>query len=326
MKFQSILTKSLAAAALTATGLVALNSQNTNDAQAATIVQNDTNVVTINNANSTVAVWDGVENANFTGKELVHGTTWKVIRTAYDVMGNKWYDLGANQWIMAKYTVEGGNAASAQVATPVAPQAQAPVQQVQPQTTVQAPVQKQQTTQVQQAKPATPAASQQASSQPAQAQTKQAPVASTQQTTQVQAPVQQKQQTAVQAQAPKTNYNYNVQRTYSAPVQQRTYSYAPAQKQTTQVAQPAQTQATTSYTSNVSGSEAAAKAWIAGRESGGSYSARNGQYIGKYQLSASYLGGDYSAANQERVADNYVKSRYGSWTGAQKFWQTNGWY
>ena len=306
MKFQSILTKSLAAAALTATGLVALNSQNTNDAQAATIVQNDTNVVTINNANSTVAVWDGIENANFTGKELVHGTTWKVVRTAYDVMGNKWYDLGANQWIMAKYTVEGGNAASAQVATPVAPQAQAPVQQ---QTTVQSPVQKQETTQVQQAKPATPAASQQASAQ---------------QTTQVQAPVQ-KQQTAVQA--PKTNYNYNVQRTYSAPVQQqRTYSYAPAQKQTTQVAQTAQTQATTSYTSNVSGSEAAAKAWIAGRESGGSYSARNGQYIGKYQLSASYLGGDYSAENQERVADNYVKSRYGSWTGAQKFWQTNGWY
>ena len=304
MKFQSILTKSLAAAALTATGLVALNSQNTNDAQAATIVQNDTNVVTINNANSTVAVWDGIENANFTGKELVQGTTWKVVRTAYDVMGNKWYDLGANQWIMAKYTVEGGNAASAQVATPVAPQAQ---------TTVQAPVQKQETAQVQQTKTATPAASQQVSAQPAQAQTKQAPVASAQQTTQVQ--------------APKTNYNYNVQRTYSAPVQQqRTYSYAPAQKQTTQVAQTAQTQATTSYTSNASGSEAAAKAWIAGRESGGSYSARNGQYIGKYQLSASYLGGDYSAANQERVADNYVKSRYGSWTGAQKFWQTNGWY
>ena len=304
MKFQSILTKSLAAAALTATGLVALNSQNTNDAQAATIVQNDTNVVTINNANSTVAVWDGIENANFTGKELVHGTTWKVVRTAYDARGNKWYDLGANQWIMAKYTVEGGNAASAQVATPVAPQAQ---------TTVQAPVQKQETAQVQQTKPATPAASQQVSAQPAQAQTKQAPVASAQQTTQVQ--------------APKTNYNYNVQRTYSAPVQQqRTYSYAPAQKQTTRVAQPAQTQATTSYTSNASGSEAAAKAWIAGRESGGSYSARNGQYIGKYQLSASYLGGDYSAANQERVADNYVKSRYGSWTGAQKFWQTNGWY
>ena len=289
MKFQSILTKSLAAAALTATGLVALNSQNTNDAQAATIVQNDTNVVTINNANSTVAVWDGVENAHFTGKELVHGTTWKVIRTAYDAMGNKWYGLGANQWIMAKYTVEGGNATTAQ----------APVQQA------QASVQKQQTTQVQQS-----------------AQKQTTSVASQQVNTQAKAATQVQHQTV--AQAPKTNYNYNVQRTYSAPVQQRTYSYASAQKQTTQVAQ--KTQTTTSYTSNASGSEAAAKAWIAGRESGGSYSARNGQYIGKYQLSASYLGGDYSAANQERVADNYVKSRYGSWTGAQKFWQTNGWY
>ncbi|MFV0812223.1 cell surface protein [Lactobacillus gasseri] len=276
MKFQSILTKSLAAAALTATGLVALNSQNTNDAQAATIVQNDTNVVTINNANSTVAVWDGVENAHFTGKELVHGTTWKVIRTAYD-------------------------ATQAPVQTATAVQ--------QAQTTQSAPVQ-------QPAKQVTPAASQNVQAQ-ASTQTKQAPV---QHQVQTQAPVQH--QTV--AQAPKTNYNYNVQRTYSAPVQRRTYSYAPAQKQTTQVAQ--KTQSTTSYTSNASGSEAAAKAWIAGRESGGSYSARNGQYIGKYQLSASYLGGDYSAANQERVADNYVKSRYGSWTGAQKFWQTNGWY
>ena len=309
MKFQSILTKSLAAAALTATGLVALNSQNTNDAQAATIVQNDTNVVTINNVNSTVAVWDGVENANFTGKELAHGTTWKVVRTAYDVMGNKWYDLGQNQWIMAKYTVEGGNASTASVATSSAvSQAQAPVAQTQ----VQAPVQHQTVQAQQPAKQTTTAASQQASTQSTQAK-------------QVTATPVQKTQTPVQhqtvAQAPKTNYNYNVQRTYSAPVQQRTYSYAPAQKQTT-----TQTQSTTNYTSNVSGSEAAAKAWIAGRESGGSYSARNGQYIGKYQLSASYLGGDYSAANQERVADNYVKSRYGSWTGAQKFWQTNGWY
>lgn len=81
-----------------------------------------------------------------------------------------------------------------------------------------------------------------------------------------------------------------------------------------------------SYTSNASGSEASAKAWIAGRESGGSYGARNGQYVGKYQLSASYLNGDYSAANQERVADNYVKGRYGSWSAAKSFWQANGWY
>ena len=81
-----------------------------------------------------------------------------------------------------------------------------------------------------------------------------------------------------------------------------------------------------SYTSSVSGSEAAAKAWIAARESGGNYGATNGQYIGKYQLSASYLGGDYSPANQERVADQYVASRYGSWQNAQAHWQANGWY
>lgn len=86
------------------------------------------------------------------------------------------------------------------------------------------------------------------------------------------------------------------------------------------------TQQSQSYTSTASGSEAAAKAWIANRESGGNYNASNGQYIGKYQLSASYLNGDYSAANQERVADQYVASRYGSWSAAQAFWQANGWY
>lgn len=81
-----------------------------------------------------------------------------------------------------------------------------------------------------------------------------------------------------------------------------------------------------SYNSNVSGNDAAAKAWIAAHESGGNYGATNGQYIGKYQLSASYLNGDYSPANQERVADQYVANRYGSWTKAQQFWMANGWY
>ena len=95
---------------------------------------------------------------------------------------------------------------------------------------------------------------------------------------------------------------------------------------TQQQAAQAQSQASQSYTSNASGSEAAAKAWIAARESGGNYGATNGQYIGKYQLSASYLNGDYSAANQERVADQYVARRYGSWQNAQAHWQTNGWY
>jgi LysM repeat protein len=93
-----------------------------------------------------------------------------------------------------------------------------------------------------------------------------------------------------------------------------------------QAQQQSSAQASTGYNSNVAGNDAAAKAWIAARESGGSYSARNGQYIGKYQLSASYLNGDYSEANQERVADQYVASRYGSWSAAQSFWQSHGWY
>lgn len=77
---------------------------------------------------------------------------------------------------------------------------------------------------------------------------------------------------------------------------------------------------------NLSGSEAEAKAWIAQHESGGNYNAQNGQYVGKYQLSASYLNGDYSEANQERVADQYVAQRYGSWVNAKAHWEANGWY
>ena len=82
-----------------------------------------------------------------------------------------------------------------------------------------------------------------------------------------------------------------------------------------------------SYTaSTVSGSEAEAKEWIAQKESGGSYTATNGRYIGRYQLTDSYLNGDYSAENQERVADAYVAGRYGSWAAAKNFWLNNGWY
>ena len=77
---------------------------------------------------------------------------------------------------------------------------------------------------------------------------------------------------------------------------------------------------------NLSSSEAAAKEEIAQRESSGSYTAQNGQYYGRYQLSSSYLNGDFSPANQEKVADNYVASRYGSWTAALAFWNANGWY
>lgn len=73
-------------------------------------------------------------------------------------------------------------------------------------------------------------------------------------------------------------------------------------------------------------SELSAKEWIAWRESGGDYNARNGQYIGRYQLSEDKLGGDWSEEHQEEVADAYVADRYGSWEAAKDFWERNGWY
>ena len=114
--------------------------------------------------------------------------------------------------------------------------------------------------------------------------------------------------------------------TQATPAENQAQQNQQVQTPQTQNVQQSSAQASTGYNSNVAGNDAAAKAWIAARESGGSYSARNGQYIGKYQLSASYLNGDYSEANQERVADQYVASRYGSWSAAQSFWQSHGWY
>lgn len=86
------------------------------------------------------------------------------------------------------------------------------------------------------------------------------------------------------------------------------------------------TATTSTYSSNLSAEDAAAKEWIAMKESSGSYDARNGIYIGRYQLTNTYLNGDYSPENQERVADAYVASRYGSWSAAKAFWLANGWY
>lgn len=79
-------------------------------------------------------------------------------------------------------------------------------------------------------------------------------------------------------------------------------------------------------TSGLSAEDAAAKEWIAQKESSGSYTAQNGQYYGRYQLSLSYLNGDLSAENQEKVADAYVAGRYGSWSAAKTLWLANGWY
>ena len=129
-----------------------------------------------------------------------------------------------------------------------------------------------------------------------------APVA---QTATTEAPVAEVEETPAVAETVVEETTY--EETYSAPAPAAAESYsAPA--------------------ATVSGSEAEAKEWIAQKESGGSYTATNGRYIGRYQLTDSYLNGDYSAENQERVADAYVAGRYGSWTAAKNFWLNNGWY
>ena len=101
---------------------------------------------------------------------------------------------------------------------------------------------------------------------------------------------------------------------------------APATAEETPAVEETSAPAAATPAATVSGSEAEAKEWIAQKESGGSYTATNGRYIGRYQLTDSYLNGDYSAENQERVADAYVSGRYGSWTAAKNFWLNNGWY
>ena len=83
---------------------------------------------------------------------------------------------------------------------------------------------------------------------------------------------------------------------------------------------------TVSASDGLSAEDVAAKEWIAQKESSGSYTAQNGQYYGRYQLTITYLNGDLSPANQEKVANQYVVNRYGSWSAAKNFWLANGWY
>lgn len=222
MKVKSILVKSAAVAALSASGVAVISSVATSDVQAAT-VENDAAVVTVNYVDgNSIHVWNSYKHPKATGQILPSNSSWKVIKTAYDKKGHKWYDLGKNQWVKAKYVNKGYH------------------------------------------------------------------------------PANESQNTAVtSSQTENSTVANNTESTYATNI---------------------------NYTTASTDSEAGAKAWIASRESGGSYSAQNGQYIGKYQLSAAYLNGDYSAANQERVANNYVASRYGSWAAAKQFWLANGWY
>ena len=99
-----------------------------------------------------------------------------------------------------------------------------------------------------------------------------------------------------------------------------------AEQATTSKVDTTQATTTSSASNGLSAEDAAAKEWIAQKESSGSYTAQNGQYYGRYQLTITYLNGDLSPENQEKVANQYVVNRYGSWSAAKNFWLTNGWY
>ena len=104
MKFNNGFVKATAAAALTITGIGAINAANTdtttNHVQAAT-----TRVKVNYVPGYGINIWTNFNHGHFTGQRAQHGSTWNVLATQTDAKGNTWYEIGQNQWIMAKYTV-----------------------------------------------------------------------------------------------------------------------------------------------------------------------------------------------------------------------------
>ncbi|KRM85124.1 C40 family peptidase [Lactobacillus hominis] len=113
LNFKSKFVKLTAAAALTLTGVAA-----TNSVKPAAHVQAASQVVKVNYVPGYgIAVWSNYEGGHTTGQYLQHGSSYKVIKTVKDSQGNTWYDLGLNQWIMAKYTVSANTAVSQAAST-----------------------------------------------------------------------------------------------------------------------------------------------------------------------------------------------------------------
>ena len=278
MNIKSNVLKSVFAAGLALTGVAAIGLGTNGQADAATIGDS----VTVDYIDGqSIATWSNYYTATVTGS-VKDGSSWKVVKTARDASGEKWYKIGNRQWIMAKYTTEAATASNS---------------------TYNA-----NTTSTNTANNTT---------------------SSTTGYT-----------TSYSSSANNYGYGSNYNYSYSAntgPANTSSYSAntgsantssysASTTSSSTSASTSTASASTSSSTSTSSSSEEAAKAWIASKESGGSYTASNGNYYGKYQLSLSYLNGDTSAANQEKVANSYVQSRYGSWTAAKAFWQANGWY
>ncbi|MCT3520166.1 aggregation promoting factor [Lactobacillus delbrueckii subsp. lactis] len=284
MNIKSNVLKSVFAAGLALTGVAAIGLGTNGQADAATIGDS----VTVDYIDGqSIATWSNYYTATVTGS-VKDGSSWKVVKTARDASGEKWYKIGKRQWIMAKYTTEASTASNS---------------------------------------------------------TYNANTTSTNTANSTTSSTGTGYTTSYSSSANNYGYGSNYNYSYSANTgAANTSSYSAsttssstsaststASASTTSSSTSASTSTASASTSSStstysSSSEEAAKAWIASKESGGSYTASNGNYYGKYQLSLSYLNGDTSAANQEKVANSYVQSRYGSWTAAKAFWQANGWY
>ncbi|MCD5531471.1 aggregation promoting factor [Lactobacillus delbrueckii subsp. lactis] len=281
MNIKSNVLKSVFAAGLALTGVAAIGLGTNGQADAATIGDS----VTVDYIDGqSIATWSNYYTATVTGS-VKDGSSWKVVKTARDASGEKWYKIGNRQWIMAKYTTEASTASNS---------------------------------------------------------TYNANTTSTNTANSTTSSTGTGYTTSYSSSANNYGYGSNYNYSYSANTgAANTSSYSASTTSSSTSASTSTASASTSSSTSTStasastssststsssSSEEAAKAWIASKESGGSYTASNGNYYGKYQLSLSYLNGDTSAANQERVANSYVQSRYGSWTAAKAFWQANGWY
>jgi hypothetical protein len=267
LNIKSNVLKSVFAAGLALTGVAAIGLGTNGQADAATIGDS----VTVDYIDGqSIATWSNYYTATVTGS-VKDGSSWKVVKTARDASGEKWYKIGKRQWIMAKYTTEASTASNS---------------------TYNA-----NTTSTNTANNTTSSTTGYTTSYSSSA----------------------------------NNYGYGSSYNYSysantGSANTSSYSASTTSSSTSASTSTASASTSSSTSTSSSSSEEAAKAWIASKESGGSYTASNGNYYGKYQLSLSYLNGDTSAANQEKVANSYVQSRYGSWTAAKAFWQANGWY
>lgn len=115
MNIKNNFVKVTAAAALTITGVAAVNAvqsdSTTANVQAATIK------VTINYVPGYgVNIWDNYNGGHFTGQRAQHGTTWEVLEQKFDSKGRNWYKIGENKWILAQYATTDPSAASTKAA------------------------------------------------------------------------------------------------------------------------------------------------------------------------------------------------------------------